>query len=53
MDTIFMNSENSKTSKAHVLIINLTDEIVLRRGEKCVALSNISINYIWNNIKSS
>ena len=34
MDTIFMNSENSKTSKPHVLILNLTDNIDLRRGEK-------------------
>ena len=29
-----MNSENSKTSKPHVLILNLTDKIDLRRGEK-------------------
>ena len=34
MDTIFMNSENSKTSKPHVLILNLTDKIDSRRGEK-------------------
>ena len=29
-----MNSENSKTSKPHVLILNLTDKIDLRGGEK-------------------
>ena len=34
MNTIFMNSENSKTSKPHVLILNLNDKIDLRRGEK-------------------
>ena len=34
MDTIFLNSENSKTSKPHVLILNLTDKIDLKRGEK-------------------
>ena len=34
MNTIFMNLENSKTSKPHVLIFNLTDKIDLRRGEK-------------------
>ena len=45
MDTIFMNSENSKTSKPHVLILNLTDKIDLRRGEKRIALSNLSIYY--------
>ena len=34
MNTIFMNSENSKTSKRHVLILNPTDKIDLRRGER-------------------
>ena len=34
MNTIFMNSENSKTSKPHVLILNLTDKIDVQRGEK-------------------
>ena len=34
MNTIFMNSENRKTSKPHVLILNLADKIDLRRGEK-------------------
>ena len=53
MNTIFMNSENSKSSKPHVLILNLTDKIDLRRGEKSVALSNLSIYYTWKNIKSS
>ena len=43
MDTIFMNSENSKTSEAHVLILKLTDKLDLRRGEKIIALSNLSI----------
>ena len=45
MDTIFINSENSKTSKLYVLILNLTDKIDLRRGEKSIALSNLSIYY--------
>ena len=38
MDTIFMNSESSKTSKLHVLILNLTDKIDLRSGEKTITL---------------
>ena len=29
-----MNSENSKISKSHVLILNLTDKIDLRKGGK-------------------
>ena len=53
MDTIFMNSENSKTSKPHVLVLNLTDKIDLRRGKKSIAFSNITIYYTWKNIKSS
>ena len=53
MDTIFMNSENSETSKPHVLILKLTDKLDLKRGEKSIALSNLSIYYTWKNIKSS
>ena len=47
MDTIFMNSKNGKTSKPHVLKLNLTDKIDLRRGEKSIDLSNLSIFYTW------
>ena len=52
MDTIFMNSEKSKTSEPHVLILKLTDELDLRRGEKIITLSNLSIYYTWKNKKS-
>ena len=52
-DTIFMSSENSKTSKSHILVLKLTNELDLRIGEKTVALSNLSIYYTWRNIKSS
>ena len=52
MDTIFMNSENSKNSEPHVFIIKLTNKLDLRIGEKTMALSNLSIYYIWKNIKS-
>ena len=34
MDTIFMNSENSKTSEYNVLVLKLTDQLDLRRGQK-------------------
>ena len=53
MDTIFMNSENSKTSKPHILNLKLTDKLDLRIDEKVIALSNLSIYYTWKNIKSS
>ena len=52
-NTIFMNSENSKTSKLHILILKLTNKLDLRIGEKTIALSNFSIYYTWKNIKSS
>ena len=52
MDTIFMNSENSRTSEYHILVFKLTDKLDLRRGQKTVALSNLSIYYTWKNIKS-
>ena len=48
-----MNSENSKTSKLHVLTLKLTNKVDLRIGEKVIALSNISIHYTWRIIKSS
>ena len=38
-----MNSEKSKTSELHVLILQLTDKLELKRCEKSVALSNFSI----------
>ena len=53
MDTIFLNSENSKTPKPHVLILKLTDKSDLRIGEKIITLSNLSIYYTWKKIKSS
>ena len=43
MDTIFMNSKNSKMSDPHRLLLNLTDKINLKRSDKYVALSNLSI----------
>ena len=52
MDAIFTNPENSRTSEYHVLILNFTDKSVLRRGEKSIALSNLSIYCIWKNKKS-
>ena len=45
MDTIFMNSENSKTSKPYILKLKLTDKLDLPIGEKVIALLNLSIYY--------
>ena len=53
MDTIFMNSENSKSSKTHVLILKFTNKFDLGIGERIIALSNLIIYCTWKNIKSS
>ena len=53
MDTMFMNSKNSGTSDPHTLLLNLTDKINLKRSDKYVALSNLSIYYKRKNIKMS
>ena len=51
MDTIFMNSENCKTSDPHTLLLNPTDKINLKRIDKFVALLNLSIYYTWKLIE--
>ena len=35
MDTMFINSENSKTSEPHVLILKLTSKLDLIRYNRC------------------
>ena len=53
MDTIFINSEDTRTPKPHILILKLTDKLDLRIGKKVIVLSNLSIYYTWKNIKNS
>ena len=43
MDTIFMNSENCKTSDPQRLLLNLLDKINLKRSDKYVSFSNLSM----------
>ena len=45
MDTIFLNSENTKTSDLHRLLSNLSGKINLKGSDKYVALTNLSIYY--------
>ena len=52
MNTTLMNSENSKTSDPHRILLNLTDKIDLRIKDKYIALLNLSIYYTWKNMKS-
>ena len=47
METIFMNSENSKTSKLHRFKLDLRDKRNLKNPSKNMALANLSIYYTW------
>ena len=47
-----MNSENGKTSDPHRMLLNLSDKTNLKRKDKYVALSNLSIYYEWKNINN-
>ena len=53
MDTVSLNSKSIKTSNPHRLLLNLSDKINLKRSNKYVASSNLSIYYKWKNIKKS
>ena len=48
-----MDSKNIKTSDPHRLLLNLTNKVNSKRSDKYVALANISMYYIWKNIKTS
>ena len=52
METIFMNTENSKTSKPHRFKLDLTDKLNLKNLNENMDLTNLSIYYTWKNIKS-
>ena len=43
MYTIFMNSENSKTSDPQLLLLYLLDKINVKTSDKYFALSNLTI----------
>ena len=38
-----MNSENSKTSDSHRLLLNLSDKTNLKRSDKYVAVPNLDM----------
>ena len=42
MDTVFMNSKNSKTSDRHRLLLSLSCKINFKRSDKYVALSTLA-----------
>ena len=48
-----MDSGNSEITDLRRLLLNLSDKVNLKRSDKYVALSNLSIYYTWKNIKRS
>ena len=52
METIFMNTQNSKTNESHRFKLDLADKLNLKNPKKNMALVNLSIYYTWKNIKS-
>ena len=53
METIFMNTENSKANEPHKFVLNLSQRLDLRCSNKYGALQNLSIYYMWKNIKNN
>ena len=51
METIFKNTESSKTNEPHKFILNLSQRLDLQSLDKHVALQDLSIYYTWKNIK--
>ena len=52
METIFINTENSKTNEPRKFRLNLTGKFNLKNSNKNIALANLSIYYTWKIIKS-
>ena len=46
MDTIFINSRNSKKLRPHSLLLNFFSQ---NKIDKYVTLSNLTIQYTWSN----
>ena len=53
METIFMNTKNSKTNEHHRFRLSLVDKPNLKEPNKDMALANLNIYYTWKNIKSA
>ena len=46
-----MNTKNSKANEPRKLRLTLSDKLNLKDPNKKMASANLSIYYIWNNIK--
>ena len=52
METLFMNTKNSKISEPYRFKYDLIDKLDLINLNKNMALANLSIYYTWKNVKS-
>ena len=53
METIFTNTKNSKTNDSNKFFYEFSDKINLKEPNQNIALANLSIYYMWKNIKSA
>ena len=50
METMFVNSQNSKISDLHRLLLQFLDKIISKRSDKYVPLLSIIKYYAWENV---
>ena len=53
METIFMNTENSKNNELHRFRLTLADKLNLKDPNKNMALANLSTYFTSKSIKSA
>ena len=49
METLFMNTLNSKTNESNKFVYQFIDKLSLKNSNKNMALANLSIYYTWKN----
>ena len=52
METIFMDTENSKTNEPHKFVYNVSQRLDLRSLDSNVAAQSLSIYYTWKNVRT-
>ena len=53
METIFMNTEISKTNESHKFFYEFTDKVNLKIPNENITLANSNIYYTWKKIRSA
>ena len=52
METLFMNTLNSRTNESNKFVYQFTDKLSLKNPNKNITLADLRIFYTWTNIKS-